>query len=214
MLRKTLAGESHEYGDGWQDWTMMPCPLCNSNGQQKYLERICGLSDEMRGWLYENTTDTDENGEAFDHGKKLAKKPFGFYTLTGPNGVGKTRLLACLVNAGRSEGWTSVYTTMAELLDDLRVTFASDSSLTYSVTMQRVVEARILAIDECDRFSPTPWAKEKIFQIIDERYRNCNQMCTAFATNAGMDSFDGYIASRMRDRRFAIYELGGGDWRK
>lgn len=211
VLRPDSSGR---YGDGHERFSLVDCPVCHRDAQQQYLERLCGLSSEMRGWSYANSAKTVGTREAFEYGQQLAAAPQWFYSLSGPFGTGKTRLLACLVNAGRTNGWTSVYTTMAELFDHLRSTYAPGRVLDFDGIWEKVVKARILAIDECDRWNPTEWAEEKFFELIEIRYRHGAERCTAFATNTGVDSFDGYLASRMHDRRSRIYLITGGDWRR
>ena len=195
---------------------IVDCQVCNRNGQQQYLEGICGLTPEMRSWTYANTTGTQHNGDAYDYGQALVASPHHFYTLYGPFGTGKTRLLSCLVNAGRAHGWPSVYITTAELFDHLRSTYAPArvGALTFDGMWDKIANARILALDECDRFSPTSWATEKWFELVEMRYRMGVDHCTAFATNADIETLDGYLVSRMYHRESRVFELRGGDWRQ
>lgn len=195
---------------------LIDCPICRSNGQQEYLERMCGLSPEMRGWTFEGTKRTKANADALDYLAKLADKPVWTVALQGNNGVGKTRLLACLVNAGRAHGWTSMYTTMGALLDHLRSAYGAEQkgTLGFDAMWDRLTNCKILAIDECDRFNPTAWARERVFELVDERYRYGADRCTAFATNAPIDTLDDYLASRLRDKRGRAFHIAGGDWRQ
>jgi len=192
-----------------------PCPVCGPARQQEYLARICGLSDEMRDWTFANTRRTEGNAQAYDTAQALAANPQWLYSLQGAFGTGKTRLLTCLVNAGRAHGWTSVYVTMAELLDHLRRAYGPNiEHMEFDGLWDKVINARILALDECDRFSPTAWAREKFFELVDARYRRGAECLTAFATNAEIDSLDGYLASRMRGRNSWVFELTGADLRQ
>lgn len=168
----------------------------------------------MRGWSFANTTRHSRNAAAYDDAQAVASSPEWFFTLTGQYGIGKTRLLSCIVNAGRASGWPSVYMTTAALLDHLRSAYAPESGIAFDALWERITSARILAIDELDRWNPTPWAKEKFFQLIDERYRRGAEQLTVFATNAGVDALPGYVVSRMFDRRCRVYELTGADVRR
>lgn len=217
VLRPANPGEKPNYGgeSGIDRVVLMDCPVCNRDGQQRYLERLSRLTAEMRTWGYGNTQDTDDNGAAYDYGKTLAERPRWFYTLWGAFGVGKTRLLACLVNAGRTNGWTSIYITMAELLDHLRAAFNPQTAekVTFDALWEDLCKCRILAIDEADRFNPTPWAVEKFTELIESRYRNGPDRCTAFATNVDPATLNGYLYSRMMYRESRVFHITGGDWR-
>jgi DNA replication protein DnaC len=188
---------------------MVRCPVCGEGREQEYLQRICGLAPEMYGWLFENTKIPFPGfGQAFDHMRGLALAPAWCATLTGAYGSGKTRLLACLVNAGRAARWTSVYATMSEILEHLRKAYRPEAEISFDGLWEKLVAARILAIDECDRWNPTPWAQEKFFDLIDARYRAGADHCTAFATNKSVDELPGYLASRLHDRRCRVFDFG------
>lgn len=195
---------------------LVDCDVCNQGAQQDYLERMCGLSAEMRTWTFDNTTDTPANGDAYDHMRQLSERPAWTVALQGNNGVGKTRLLACLVNACRLHGWTSAYTTMGALLDHLRSAYGAEQkgTLGFDAMWDRLTNCKVLAIDECDRFNPTAWARERVFELVDARYRNGADHCTAFATNAPLEALDDYLASRLRDKRGRVFHIAGGEWRQ
>lgn len=192
---------------------LVRCPLCGAGQQTAYLEAICGLPAELRGYTW-----TQNRGGALGAAHTAARRivesgPAWFFTLTGPFGVGKTGTLAAIVNAGRAAGMTAVYTTTADMLDYLRAAYAPNAPLGYDGRMDLLTTCRILAIDEFDRWNPTPWAQEKFFQIIEARYANGMQQLTAFATNANLTDLPGYIVSRMNDRRCQIHALSGADLR-
>lgn len=184
---------------------------CQRTEQAAYLRSICGLAEEHMHWTFANSQPLPQSRTAF---AAAAANPNWFFTVSGPYGVGKTRLLACLVNAGRAAGRASVYTTAADMLDYLRAAFAPKAEIGYESRMDLLRTASILAIDELDRWSPTPWAEEKFFQIIEARYEDGANRLTAFATNADLNDLPGYIVSRMRDRRSQIHRITGADVRQ
>lgn len=190
------------------------CDVCGMGAQQAFLRSRCGLPVEMQGWEFEGTRRTMANAAAYDVARLLAESPRHFITLLGGFGVGKTRLLACIVNAGRAAGWLSVYTTTATMLDYLRGAYDKKIDVTYDARWELLRTAKILAIDEFDRFSPTDWAREKFEQLIGQRYDDKANVLTAFAANARMDDLPGYVASRMQDHSNYIFELAGADVRK
>lgn len=192
----------------------MPCPTCASDRQQQYLQELCGLTGEMLAWTRANTLRTTVNAAAYDAALALSAAPAWFYTLVGPTGVGKTRLLTMIVNEARQAGCTAVYTTTAELLDHLRAAYAPGAQVSSDGLLDKVTSCTVLALDECDRYNPTPWAEEKFFQLVERRYRAGDTRLTGFATNASLDALPQYVTSRLYDRRCRVFELGGPDLRR
>lgn len=191
-----------------------PCDVCSADMQQRYLTALCGLSGDMLTWDFENTRRMKSNAQAYDAAKRLAHAPQWFLTLSGDYGVGKTRLLAAIVNEARKAGRTAVYTTTSELLDHLRATYAPGANTTFDGLLDKLTTCTVLALDEFDRYSPTEWAQEKFFQLIERRYRRGDECLTCFATNARLDDLPQYVTSRMQDRRSHVFELVGADLRK
>lgn len=189
------------------------CSVCGPNRQSEYLRKMDGLTNEMRGWTFGNTS-PNRNSEAWQTARAVAQSPEWFLTLTGPYGVGKTRMLSCIVNEARESRWPAVYLTTAALLDHLRSAYSPGAEVSYDAMWERVTTARVLALDELDRWNPTPWAQEKFFQLIDARYRAGAEMLTVFATNNDIEGLPGYVQSRMMDRRCRIFKMSGGDVRQ
>jgi DNA replication protein DnaC len=108
----------------------------------------------------------------------------------------------------------SVYMTPAGLLSHLRAAYAPDAPSSFDETWDRVTRARILALDELDRWNPMAWAQEKFFDLIDNRYREGKSVLTTFACNARLEGLPGYLTSRMADYRCAMFTLEGPDQRR
>ena len=194
-----------------------PCDVCNKDAQQKFLTEMCGLSGEMLTWDFSNTRRNNANALAYDAAKWLVEQPQFFYTLLGNFGVGKTRLLAAIVNETRRARRTAVYTTTSELLDHLRAAYAPGREITFDGLLDKVTECTVLALDEFDRYAPTEWAEDKFVQLIERRYRRAvagDECLTCFASNSRLDDLPGYVTSRMQDRRSHIFEIVGADLRK
>lgn len=192
------------------------CEICGRGQQQTYLRDLCGMSAEAQRWTFDNTQRTNANGAAYDACELLASNPQRFMTLLSPGkyGVGKTRLLACAVNAARADGHVAIYTTTADVLDYLRNAYAPNAALGYDSRLEILRSAKVLALDEFDRWAPTPWAQEKFFQLIDARYQRSAEMLTLFAANTEIAAVPGYIASRMQDIRSYLFVLSGQDVRR
>lgn len=191
-----------------------PCDVCNRDAQQRFLTDMCGLSGDMLGWDFTNTKRIRANALAYDAAKWLVQEPKFFYTLVGEPGRGKTRILAAIVNEARKAGRTAVYTTTSELLDHLRSAYAPGANVTFDGLLDKLTTCTVLALDEFDRYSPTEWAQEKFFQLVERRYRRGDECLTCFATNAQLDDLPQYVTSRMYDRRSHVFEIVGADLRK
>ena len=79
----------------------------------------------------------------------------------------------------------------------------------------------LLALDEVDRANLTDWAGEKVYQLIEARYRHLAERASLFALNGdprAMLSQDlgaplAYLYSRMLDQRARLVRLAGPDVR-
>lgn len=203
---------------------LLPCPRCGESRRRQRLERISGLSPAMQGWRLSNFRGRRGCEEALEAAAAAVARPRGFLTFWGPWGTGKTRLLASIANECRDRGMAAVYTTMADLLDDLRATFDPQTPESFGHRWDLVLSARVLAIDEIEKIRPTRWSLERLFSLVDNRYRHAAERLTVVATNSrvgrgcqllpGVEpQWEGYLESRLLDGRFTVVELRGGDAR-
>lgn len=102
--------------------------------------------------------------------KAYAEHPQGFIVFTGEYGCGKTHLAAAIANAIAQRGNSVSFVVVPDLLDHLRATFAPGSAVSYDQRFEETRSAPYLVLDDLGTESATPWAREKIFQIIDYRY--------------------------------------------
>ena len=102
--------------------------------------------------------------------KDYAENPHGFIVFTGEYGCGKTHLAAAIANAICQRGGSAMLVVVPDLLDHLRATFAPGSTITYDQRFDETRSAPILVLDDLGTENATPWAREKLFQIIDYRY--------------------------------------------
>jgi DNA replication protein DnaC len=99
-----------------------------------------------------------------------AAHPQGFIVFTGEYGCGKTHLAAAIANEIAQRGESVSFVVVPDLLDHLRATFAPGSAISYDQRFEETRTAPILVLDDLGTESATPWAREKMFQIIDYRY--------------------------------------------
>src|SRR5258708_18524187 len=112
--------------------------------------------------------------EAFQMIVEFAATPTGWLLLVGPNGCGKTHLAAALANACLEAGAVVLFATVPDLLDYLRATFAPTSDATYDQLFALMREAEMLVLDDLGTQQSSPWANEKLFQLLDRKSTRLN----------------------------------------
>lgn len=127
---------------------------------------------------------------------EYAENPTGWLVLTGPNGSGKTHLAAAVANHLISSEQVVFFMHVPDLLDHLRATYAPTSELTYSDLYMQVVEAPLLILDGLGAHSSTPWAEEKLQQVINHRFNA--ELPTIITTANDLAELDPYIRSRLQ----------------
>lgn len=129
--------------------------------------------------------------------REYAETPNGWLVLTGPSGTGKTHLGAAIVNEilDRNEG--ALWVFVPDFLDHLRTTFSPHSDIAFDELFTTVRDAPVLALDDLGAQSSSPWAEEKLYQILSHRYDA--RMPTIITTSKLLDSFDGRVRARLGD---------------
>ena len=95
----------------------------------------------------------------------------GWLVITGSAGAGRTRLSAEMANRRIAKGQTALYFVAADLLDRLRsaMNAPSGGDFSYALLFEHVRDAPFLILDDLDCISPTDWAREKLFQLLNHR---------------------------------------------
>jgi len=137
--------------------------------------------------------------EALTASKEFAQLPKGWLILVGAPGCGKTHLAAAIANYRDMLGHPTIFVTFADLLDHLRYTFSPDSYVRYDQRFNELKQAPLLVLDDLQVESATPWAREKLVQLIDSRY--VNELPTVITTNHYRDEIDDWLQSRLLDDR-------------
>jgi DNA replication protein DnaC len=139
---------------------------------------------------------------AFD----FAKNPEGWLVFMGETGCGKTHLAAAIVNHRYEIGKPALFVVVPDFLDHLRSAFSPDSKVSYDELFESVKTAPLLVLDDFGEHSATPWAKEKLYQLINYRYnsRLPTVITTRYSLDEIMDKFDPSISSRLVDRNISV----------
>lgn len=138
--------------------------------------------------------------EALAVARQYAQTPDGWLLLMGNCGCGKTHLAASIaLEVTRQHNLKALFTIVPDLLDHLRSTYHPTSPISYDERFEQVRSVALLVLDDLGTESPTPWAQEKLFQIINHRYNE--KLSTVFTSNVDLDYMDYRIRSRLLDRR-------------
>jgi len=144
--------------------------------------------------------------KSFRAAQVYAEEPSGWIVFTGPYGCGKTHLAAAIANYRSGVGREPLFVVVPDLLDHLRSTFGPNSTATYDELFEEVRSTQILVLDDLGTQSATPWAREKLYQILNHRY-NAN-LPTVITTANSIDEVDPRVRSRMLDSRLcSIYGI-------
>ncbi len=100
----------------------------------------------------------------------FAAHPQGWLLFTGPRGCGKTHLAIAIAGESLRQGRTVFYAFVPSLLDHLRATFSPDSPIGYDELFEQVKTTPLLILDDLGTETTTPWAEEKLYQIVVYRY--------------------------------------------
>ena len=146
--------------------------------------------------------------EAFAQAATYAEDPQGWLVLTGPSGSGKTHLAAAIANRCIERQQTTFFIMVADLLDHLRAAYAPDSPTTYDELFEQVRNVPLLVLDDLGVHSATPWAQEKLFQVINHRHNN--NLPTVVTVRGPLPRLDESLRTRLEaaDGRSTVLQLG------
>jgi predicted AAA+ superfamily ATPase len=144
---------------------------------------------------------------------------FGMVFLSGTWGQGKTLVGKILTATAIREGKRAAYANVSSVLDDIRLAFDEPEHKTTELLrrMDFWISRDVLFLDEVDKSNDTPWAQERIFQLLDQRYQRAirEEALTVLASNSSDGALDGYLKSRLHDRRLGpVVYLNGQDGRQ
>ncbi|MCH7594055.1 MAG: ATP-binding protein [Chloroflexi bacterium] len=125
---------------------------------------------------------------------RYSRNPEGWLVILGPSGSGKTHLAAAVANQCVEDGRPVFFIPAPQLLDQLRTSSEPGEWPDYDSLFQQVVTAPLLVLDDLGTGNMTPWAEEKMDQILTSRY---NARRPTVVTS-GIDH--GSMPDRMRTR--------------
>ena len=141
--------------------------------------------------------------EAFTHAVHYAQSPMGWLVLLGRTGCGKTHLVHAIANERLKQGEEVLYFRVADLLDYLRVTYSPESPVTYDKLFEEVRNASLLVLEDFGTHYPTPWAREKLYQILVHRH-DARLPTIITATELEDKDRSDPVVSRLYDRNLVL----------
>jgi len=150
--------------------------------------------------------------KAFDTALDFAKSPDGWLVFQGVTGCGKTHLAAAIANYRLHAGKPVKFEVVPDLLDHLRSTFSPESRVSYDQVFESVKNTPLLVLDDYGEQSTTPWAQEKLYQVINYRYNA--RLPTVITTRLTTDEMASPIVSRFFDNLFSmVFSIMAPDYR-
>ena len=160
------------------------------------LQHLTFENFQPRGRIGLRPPQADTLEMAFNQARMFAERLDGWLLLQGDYGTGKTHLAAAIANFAVNVGVPTLFITVPDLLDTLR--FAYDNpEATFEQRFDDIRTAPLLVMDDFGTQNATPWAQEKLFQILNYRY--INRLPLVVTTNLMLDEIEGRIRSRLED---------------
>ncbi|MBA7619610.1 Chromosomal replication initiator protein DnaA [subsurface metagenome] len=140
--------------------------------------------------------------QAFRLALDFAKSPEGWLVFVGVTGCGKTHLAAAIANYRYQARQPARFVVVPDFLDHLRSTFSPESQVSYDQLFESVKNAPLLILDDFGEQSTTPWAREKLYQVINYRYNA--QLPTVITNRCSLDEIDSPVSSRLADPKISV----------
>lgn len=184
------------------------CTCRQAQVSQRVHQRLFEMShlDELSHLTFENfqqrgrvglwPAEADSLERAFNQSQIYARSLNGWLLLQGSYGCGKTHLAAAIANFAVSMGVPTLFITVPDLLDSLRFAYQSTET-TFEERFEQIRQAPLLVMDDFGTQNATPWAQEKLFQVINYRY--INRLPLVITTNMEEIDIEERIASRLND---------------
>jgi DNA replication protein DnaC len=137
--------------------------------------------------------------------REFAQTPHGWLILAGTYGCGKTHLAAAIANYQLEHaGYDVMLIVTPDLLDHLRATYSPQSTVSFDRRFEDIKTVPMLILDDLGTESASPWAREKLFQLLNYRYQAL--LPTVITTTTMPDQIDPWLGTRMFDKERCRFE--------
>jgi DNA replication protein DnaC len=164
------------------------------------LSRMTFADFDVAGGLGATRKDQEEIARALHAAQTFATFPEGWLLFTGSRGSGKTHLAVAIAGESLRQGRQVFFAFVPTLLDHLRMTYSPDSPVHFDELFEQVLNVPLLILDDLGSENSTPWAEEKLYQMVVHRHEA--KLATVITTASTMQELeDGKprIASRLVD---------------
>ena len=142
--------------------------------------------------------DANNLRRAFEAANTFAENPAGWLVFNSiAHGNGKTHLGAAIANHLARKGDVVLFISVPDLLDHLRATYSPSSVIRYDRRFNELRTSPVLVLDDLGTESATPWAREKLYQLLNYRY--IARLPTVITTATPIKKLDPQLESRMMD---------------
>lgn len=198
---------------GKPDFTrVVPCRCVKKELDDERLTRLKRYSNlgTLTGFTFENLEPQGRSGKSknqeqfrwvYEAAKAFATDPKGWLVLIGPSGSGKTHLVAAIANECVNHGFPAFYVTTPDLLDHLRAAFNPSSEIPYDEFFDQVRNAPLLVLDDFGVQTSTPWAREKLDQLLTYRFNS--KLPTVIVPIVPLEQIDERWQTRLTDRELS-----------
>ncbi len=183
------------------------------------LERIGLREDELSHNWSMIQPDISDGRKALEAVHPAYVRGHGMIFLCGPWGQAKTLTGKILTATAVRDGKRAAYANVQDVLDNIRKAFDERENKTTELT-RRIdwwANRDVLFLDELDKANGTEWAESTLFTLLDRRYTAAirEEGLTVIASNKDFGALDGYLKSRLQDRRLGpVVYLNGPDGRQ
>lgn len=190
------------------------------------LRRLSLMDTKLRGARFSNYQVTDENRRVFGIAKKYVEN---FDVMLSKNqgilfwgnvGTGKSYTAAVIANELIDRMHSAIMTSFIKLLNEMMQFGGNDTDKRLSAAdyIQKLNQAQLLVIDDLGAERGTDFALEKVYDIIDSRYRSGKPIIlTTNLEMSQMKNCDDIRYNRIYDRIFEMcypVKVDGLSWRK
>ncbi len=210
-MRRNVAPDHADFGQA------VPCRCTQEESAERRSERLAlysGIGPLARltfGNLIErgrsaNAREQEQYRRCVADARAFGDAPDGWLVISGASGCGKTHIAAAIVNRMLERGEPALFVVVPDLLDHLRSAYQPGAEIGYDALFERVRNAPLLVLDDLGTQAPTPWAQEKLFQLINHRFNA--RLATVVTTNLLPEQIDDRLRTRLTDTSIArVYAL-------